>query len=173
MNGVPSWDLFIILFFVIGISYGFVLQRERIIATLLSVYVALAVVQVWSDTVHQFFLGDKTILNQIFIRYNTTPFTIQIGLFALVVILLTTRGGLITPPGSRGLMTPIELFIYSSLNTALILSSVFQFLPESSRTAFSETSKMARFIIQYHTWWVILPVIAIIVLSLRRKIVPQ
>ena len=41
----PSWDLFIALFFVIGaLLYGFSLGRDRIIVIMVSIFMALAVV---------------------------------------------------------------------------------------------------------------------------------
>ncbi|KKQ73417.1 MAG: hypothetical protein US94_C0034G0005, partial [Berkelbacteria bacterium GW2011_GWB1_38_5] len=57
----PSWDLAIVVFFLIGIAFGYILQREKIVATLLSVYVALVVTQVFSGNVLSFFQGDKTL----------------------------------------------------------------------------------------------------------------
>src|SRR3989338_9646656 len=42
----PSWDLFILLFFIIAaLLYGFSLGRERIMTILVSVYIALAIIE--------------------------------------------------------------------------------------------------------------------------------
>ena len=43
-----TWDLLISIFFIMGISYGFILQREKILATILAVYVSWAVSLVWA-----------------------------------------------------------------------------------------------------------------------------
>ena len=41
----PTWDLFIFLFFIVfSLLYGFSLGRDRIIAIIVSIYMALAVV---------------------------------------------------------------------------------------------------------------------------------
>ena len=52
----PSWDLAIAVFFLIGMTFGYILQREKIVATLLSVYVALVVTQIFAGNVFEFFL---------------------------------------------------------------------------------------------------------------------
>ena len=41
----PSWDLFILMFFVVGaLLYGFTLGRERVIVLIVSMYMGLAVI---------------------------------------------------------------------------------------------------------------------------------
>ncbi len=164
---LPSWDLFITLFFVIGLAYGFILQRERIVATLMSVYAALVVSQLLVDPVGQFFKGDKTLFNQIWIRSDTSPFTIRVVLFILVIVLLSAKGGINSSKG-RGAMSHFEVLIYSALNTVLIVSSIFSFLPEPTRDMYANGSKLVSTIIQYHDWWLLVPVGALIFFGFQR-----
>src|SRR6476661_277846 len=135
-GALPSWDLFITLFFIIGLAYGFILQRDRIVATLMSVYAALVVSQLLVDPVGQFFQGDKTIFNQIWIRSNTSPFTIHLALFVGIIVLLSAKGGMVGTKG-RGVMSHAEVLVYSALTTALIVSSIFSFMPDPTRSAYA------------------------------------
>lgn len=167
MVTVPTWDLFLTLFFIIGVAYGFILQRDKTIITLISVYVALVVTQVLAGPVQEFFAGEKTLFGQFFINANVSPFTIQMVLFAGIIALVSAKSGL-AGRESGGLMSPIEVFGYSALNTALIISSIFFFMPEAMRAGFDETSKIAHFLIQFHTWWIILPVALLIFTGFRR-----
>jgi hypothetical protein len=164
---LPSWDLFITLFFIIGLAYGFILQRERIVATLMSVYAALVVSQLLVEPVGQFFKGDKTLFNQIWIRSDTSPFTIHIALFVGIIVLLSAKGGINSARG-RGAMSHLEVLIYSALNTALIVSSIFSFLPEPTRDAYAATSNFVKFIVENHDWWLGVPVAALIVFGFQR-----
>lgn len=168
MISLPSWDLFITLFFIIGISYGFILQREKIIGTLVSVYISLVIVSVWSETIHKFFMGEKAVFNQVFIRSSASPFTIQVILFAAIILLLSAKSGISGAKSTKGLLSPLELLIYSFLTTALILSSIFYFLPAETRAAFAETSRLARLVINYHTWWILLPIVFLVVTGFKR-----
>ena len=164
---LPSWDLFITLFFIIGLAYGFILQREKIVATLMSVYAALVVSQMLVDPVGQFFKGDKTLFNQIWIRSDTQPFTIHLVLFTAIIVLLSAKGGLGSARG-RGVVSHVEVFVYSILNTALIVTSIFSFLPEPTRDAYAAGSKLVSFLITHNTYWLLLPVFALIFFGFQR-----
>lgn len=162
-----SWDLAITVIFLMGIAFGYILQREKIVATMLSVYVGLIMTQAVSGNLQQFFEGSKT-LNQFWLNLHATPFTIRIVVFMATITLLSAKSG-ISGGKTKGLLSPIEIVIYSILTTGLILSSIFYFLPVETRTAFAESSKMAHLIINYYLWWIILPPLALIVTGFFRK----
>lgn len=162
----PSWDLFIGLFFIIGVSYGFMMQREKVVVTMISAYAAMAITEILSPLAEKFFLGDANVGN-VFIKANVSPFTVQTAIFVGVIVLLTVRGGLIGGK-ARGLLSPIEVLMYSALNSALVLSTILFFLADDARNQLAANSKFARFIIDYHTWWLILPVAALIVAGFRK-----
>lgn len=164
---LPSWDLFITLFFIIGLAYGFILQRERIVATLMSVYAALVVSELLVEPVGQFFQGDKTLFNQIWIRSNTSPFTIHLAIFIGIIVLLSAKGGIMGSRG-RGAISHLEVLVYSALNTALIVSSIFSFLPEATSATYAAGSKLVSFIVKYHDWWLILPILALVFFGFQR-----
>lgn len=164
----PSWDLFITIFFIVGIAYGMMLQRERAVVTLVTIYVALVVTQLLTEPVSQFFVGEKTI-NSFFIDGNISPFTVQAVLFISTIILVSTKGGFSGDSSGSGLLSPIEVFSYSLFNTALIATTLVSYLPEASRVALLEQSKMASFLAQYHTYWLLLPIAALIVFGWNRR----
>lgn len=164
----PSWDLAITVFFLIGIVFGYILQREKIVATLVSTYIALVVTQIFAGNVFDFFHGNKLMFDQVWIRANTSPFTVRILVFIAVIALLSAKGG-IGGTKSKGLLSPIETLIVSFLTTGLILSSIFFFMPPETRDAFMNASRFASFIIRYYPFWIITPVIGLIVLGFVRK----
>ena len=164
----PSWDLAIIVFFLIGIAFGYILQREKIVATLLSVYVALIVTKVFAGNVFDFLQGSKTI-GDTFVNSGASPFTVRAIIFMAVIMLLSAKGG-ISGTKSKGIMSPIEIFGLSFLTTGLILTSLFYFMPPESRDAFMANSRMATLVIKYYVWWIIVPVVVMIALGfLGRK----
>lgn len=157
----PSWDLFITIFFIVGIAYGMMLQRERAVVTLMTIYVALVVTQLLADPVGRFFIGEKTI-NSFFIDSNVSPFTVQAGLFVATLILVSSKGGLKGERQGNGLLAPVAVLTYSFLNTALISTTLISYLPEASRTEFLAQSSMASFLAAHHLYWLLLPIIALI-----------
>ncbi len=161
MQTVPSWDLFLVIFFIVSIGYGFVLQRDKVIVTMLAVYAGIVMANVFGGPLQSFFQGDKTIGNQLFIKANATPFTVQAGVFILVTILVSMRSGL-GRSGSRSTLSTFELVVFSFLNSALILTAIFSFLDPAARDHFAETSKIARMFITHQTWWTLAPIIALV-----------
>lgn len=125
------------------------------------------VTQVATPYIQQFFAGDAT-LGSIFIKASPTPFMIRIGLFLVIVVLLTTRGGLAGMRG-RGLLSPIEVAIYSTLNSAIILSSVLSFLDDGVRATLLNGSQLARYVLQFHDVWIIAPVVILVIMGFRRR----
>ena len=164
---LPSWDLIITLFFIVTLAYGFIMQRDKTVITLISVYVALVIVQVMAEPIQEFFAGEKTVLGQLFIKSSASPFTIKTILFAAIIALVSTKSGLSSKGESS--ISPIEIFGFSFLNAALILSSVFYFMPEATRDGYAEMSRLANFIINYHTWWIVLPVILLIITGWKKS----
>lgn len=158
---VPSWDLFITLFFIVAIGYGFILQRDKVVTTLLSIYTAIVVSGVAAEPVRLFFAGDKTLGNQVWVKSSASPFTIQAIVFIAVIVLVSAKSGL-SGKGTRGMLSPLELVVYSCLNAALILSSIFSFMGPAQSQAFAESSRMANLIINHHTLWVIFPIIFLV-----------
>jgi len=164
----PTWNLAITVIFLIGIVFGYILQREKIIATLLSVYVALVVTQLFAGNVFDFFQGNKVLFNQVWIRSNASPFTVRVLVFLAVIALLSAKGG-ISGTKSKGVLSPIEIMILSFLATGLILSSIFFFMPPETRDAFIKSSALASFVIRYYPLWVVTPIIVLVGLGFVRK----
>ena len=164
----PSWDLAIAVIFLIGIAFGYILQRDKIVGTLLGVYVGLIMTQAISGNIQHFFQGDTTLFNQIWIHANASPFTIRVLIFAITLVIVSAKAN-ISGGKSKGVLTPIEIIVYSTLTTGLIIGSIFYFMPANSLTPFLATSRLAKLIIQDYTWWVILPVIFMLISGFLHK----
>jgi hypothetical protein len=163
VQAVPSWDLFLSIFFIVSIGYSFVLQRDKVVVTLLAIYAGIVLANITGEPLQAFFQGDKTIGDQIFIKANASPFTIAAGVFLLTTILVSVRSGL----GNRGSssssrLTLFELGLFSFLNSALILTAIFSFMDPEARAVFAEQSRIAKVFIDRETWWMVAPLIALI-----------
>ena len=165
---LPSVDVFIGLFFLAGIAYGFILQREKTITTLISVYIGLVVASSFSGTVFDFFNGNKVIANQIWIRGNASNSTIAIAIFLLTTFFVS---GAINSKSKKsdGDLSLLEIIIYSALMMALILSSILGFFPEAIRNHYIETSMSAKYLWSLRTLFVVLPPLMLIFLNWKRK----
>ncbi len=162
VQAVPSWDLFLAIFFIVSMGYSFVLQRDKVVVTLLAIYAGIVMAQVLGAPLQQFFQGDKTIGNQLFIKANASPFTISAGIFLLTTIMVSIRSGMGRGGSAKGTLSAFELGIFSFLNSALILTAVFSFMDPAAREQFAAASRIARIFIGHQAWWFIAPLIAMI-----------
>lgn len=145
----PTWDVFIVLFFVVTVFlYGISLGRDRILVILVSIYMALAVVS-----------------NAPFLMRSGTNFalraTIFIGVF-LLLFFLVSRTALTKIFGSLASGKLWQVLLFSTLQVGLLVSITLSFLPPEAievlhpitRTIFA--SSIGRF------GWVSAPIVAMI-----------
>ena len=102
----PTWDLFIVLFFIVAaFIYGLSLGRDRVIAILVSVYMAMAVVN--TAPFIGSFSGEVGVANMFVVRVSTF-----IGVLILLFFLLS-RSALVSTIASsdeRGSWWQVLLF---------------------------------------------------------------
>jgi hypothetical protein len=154
----PSWDLFIVLFFIIAaFIYGLSLGRDRVIAILVSVYMALAVVNTAP------FIGnyDTEIgVTDLFVLKLST----FVGVLVLLFFLLSRSALLATVANSDSRGSWWQVLLFSFLHVGLIISIVLSLLPDSFTSGLSPltqsifTSEISTFI------WVIAPIVAMVVI---------
>ncbi len=159
----PSWDLFIVLFFVVAaLLYGLSLGRDRIIVILVSIYMSLAIVE------HAPFISDPNFQNNINNAISQV-FVFRISAFLFVFIFLffmLTRSALVKTIASSDSSGPWwQVLLFSILHVGLIVAITLSFLPpEATKNLAPLTRQLfatpnAKFV------WIILPIIAMVVLK--------
>lgn len=150
---VPTWDLFIGIFFVItALIYGLSLGRERVLVILVSIYMAFAVASnlpfINEEVAQKFNFGPAFVM-------RTVVFLVLIA----ALFFLFSRMGLFMSSGSRTSLPLVALF--SILHVGLFITVIFSFMPAAFISGVSETtqvlfdSDMGRFL------WILSPVIAL------------
>lgn len=148
---VPSWDLFIYLFFAIGaVLYGMALGRDRVLAMLISIYIGLAI----SSNLP--FLNEKT-AGKVGL---SSVFMLRLLVFAAVLVLgfyVFSRVGLVSISSDSKVW---HVFLFSFCQVGLLVSIVLSFLPSEilqSLNPFTRQvfmTEMARFL------WILAPLAA-------------
>jgi hypothetical protein len=161
---LPTWDLIITLMLIVGIGYGVILQRERILATLVGVYVGMVVAQNWGPSVYQFLSGNTILFDQLWIKANASPFAIKALLFGLIVVFLTIKSDFSqSMKESNAPLSGLMVIAYSFLTTTLTISAILSFLPPAQLNAITIRSNLADFLVDNFILWLVLPVIAMII----------
>lgn len=149
----PSWDLFIVLFFIVAaFLYGISLGRDRIMVILVSIYMALAVVNSAPEEI--------VIQNVFVIRVSAF-----IGIFLLLFFLLSRSALLKTIAASDAKGSAFHVFIFSVLHVGLLISVVLNFLPATGVEKLAPLTRTLFVTPTAHFLWIIAP---ILVMSLIR-----
>jgi len=155
----PSWDLILILFFLVGsVIYGMSMGRDRIIVVLVAVYMAIAIVS-YAPYISNFVTEVKI--------GNTFAFqvTMFVGVFAVLFFLISQSALLKHLGGAAERGGTFSAMIFSVLHTGLLISVILSYLPKEAVNVFSPqiqrffVADIAKFV------WVVAP---IIVMALTR-----
>ncbi|MBI2636576.1 MAG: hypothetical protein HYW81_00040 [Parcubacteria group bacterium] len=151
----PTWDMFIILFFLVAsFVYGLTLGRDRIIMILITVYITLAVVGV-APFMDELIPPDAN-PNNVFM-YKIVLF---LGVFVALFFLLSRSAILRALARSDAPGEWWQIVVFSILHVGLLISITLSFIPEEY---YGQLSQMTRdwFVGEGAVFfWVIAPVAA-------------
>ncbi len=160
---VPSWDLFILLFFIIAsLLYGFSLGRERIMAILVAVYVALAIVKAlpFTNDISAQIGIQKVFLFQIFSF---------LGAFVILFFFLS-RSILLSSLERNQRGSWWQIFFFSFLHVGLIIAVILSFLPREAITALAPWTQQVFVSDVGYFVWIVAPVLAMMLATERDDI---
>jgi hypothetical protein len=146
------------------VAFGFLMQKDKIQATLISTYIALAVTTIWGDQIYRILTGNEVVMNQIWFRANFNPFILKTALFISFLLLLSFKSKVISGKNSK-ISSPFIAIAYSALAGFLIISSLLSFMPTAQRATILSDSALAGFMYNLRTWWVLLPALMMIFVS--------
>ena len=157
----PTWDVIILLFFLVTVLvYSFTLGRDRIVAILISTYLALAVA-----TNFPFINQLEDAINKGGIFGLQAPAFLII--FALLFFFLSRSQliqGLTSLSGSWW-----QIILFSLLQVGLLVSIILSFLPESTMQYLSVFPKAVFLSDLGRFCWIVLPIIALIFINRKPK----
>lgn len=157
---VPTWDLVLLVFFTASVVYGFLMGKDKIMVTILGTYVGLVIANQWGARVFNIVSEQSAVLNDSWIKGNLSVFIVKVALFAIVLLIVALRGGLIPQfHANGGVLGMVMPLLYSVFSAALIAASILDFLPEETRNQVIEKSVIAAPLVAYYSWWLIIPVL--------------
>lgn len=161
----PTWDIVLLVFFSASVVYGFLMGKDKIMVTILGAYVGLVIANQWGARVFDMVSHQSNVINTGWMQGNLSIFIVKVALFALVILIIAMKSGWLTgmSGGDGGVFGMAMPLIYGILSAALIAASILDFLPEETRQQVIEKSSLAAPLVAYYSWWLILPVILIMV----------
>ncbi len=160
----PTWDLFIILFFIVSaFIYGMTLGRDRVILILVAIYMGLAVIHAapFLDTLEPVGYGPNNVF--------AFRITIFIALFILIFFLLSRSTILRTLAKSESPGALWQVIIFSLLHVGLLISITLSFIPEEFHAQLSESTRQWFIGEQAEFFWVIAPIVGMALIRDREE----
>ncbi len=149
----PTWDLFIFLFFVVAaFLYGISLGRDRILVIMVSIYMALTVVNTAPDTI--------AVKDLFVIRVSAF-----LGLFLVLFFLLSRSALLRSIAAADNKGNWLQVFVFSILHVGLLISVTLSFLPAEVVKQLSPLTKSIFILPPAPFLWVLAPIIAMVVFT--------
>jgi len=156
----PTWDLFIILFFLVSaLMYGLVLGRDRIVLMLISIYMGLAVLR--SSPFLDQLIPEDYGPNNIFIF----KISLFIGVFVILFFFLSRSSVLRTLAKNDAPGGWIQVIIFSMLQVGLLISITLSFVSPEYRGQLSDFTREWFLGPQAEFFWIIAPIVAIALLG--------
>lgn len=159
----PTWDIFVLLFFICAsFLYGITLGRDRIILTLIAIYIALAVVNT-APYLSNF-------------RSTGSEFALRMLLFVGAFIILffaLARSAFLRNIGSPAAGKWWQVILWSFLHVGLLTSVMLSFLPGTALHYFAPltqtlfTGNLGRF------FWLVAPIVVMVFIGDDRRGRPQ
>lgn len=159
-----SWDLFIILSFVVMGVYGFLLGRGRVFNILINSYVGYVVAFELGDFAYSYLSRAAQLSHSV----NITLFGAKVFVFALVVFVLTLNAELM---GVRddAYVSKVWTVLYGLLAAGLVLSSIFAFMGGAEQILLFSSSTLATKVTNLRLFWLTAPILAVIVANVMSR----
>jgi hypothetical protein len=154
-----TWDIGILAVCAILVAYSIFIRKHKSLATLVSVYIAYFIATSWGTKIAAFFSGDRVVFNNLWIKANATPFSIQVALLVLFTILLSS---FVKLGGRRSRYSLAEVILYSISTVALALMFIMLLMPDPLRESVLQSSKIAPYIYNWREWVLVVPVFVMI-----------
>lgn len=162
----PTWDLFILIFFVVAsLIYGISLGRDRIIVILVSIYMSLAIVN-YIPFVAEF--NARISVNDAF----ALRVTVFLGVFILLFFFLS-HSALMRTLGHGATQGKFwQVMVFSFLHVGLLISVTLSFFPSDLAGILSPFTRAFFLSNIARAMWVLLPVLAMALLG-RKEDLPR
>jgi len=150
----PTWDLFIIVFFLMAaFVYGLTLGRERIIVILVAIYMALAIINAapFLDSLTPSDSGPNNIF--------AFKISVFLGIFVILFFLLSRNTLLRALTKSEAPGNWWQVIIFSMVHVGLLISITLSFIPSEFYDQLSPITRSWFVGVEARFFWIIAPIV--------------
>jgi uncharacterized membrane protein YcfT len=126
-----TWDLFVIVFFAVIISYSFIVGKHESIKIIIATYIAILAVQGVGNIIERLSGETEPVLDVLGVSVDITLFsTTKLLLFVVAIIILAVRGGFEVEfsKETNGIVSAIITGLFGFGTAGLLLSTLITYL---------------------------------------------
>ncbi len=180
MTVTPTWDLFIIVFFGLVITYSFIIGKHEAVKIIISTYIAILAVEGIGNVISRITGDSRPLLSVLGLNINTDILTaVKLVVFIALIIFIAIRSGLeIEYRKDHG--GPVNLVLtglFGFATAGLLLISLFIFVANvrimdpsieklEAVAALLDKSKLMQVMILNQDLWFALPALLLIAVGL-------
>lgn len=178
MQVALTWDLLVIIFFVVIMSYSYIVGQNGTIKIILSSYVAMLAANGLGNLLVKYIQLSQPLIKIFDTTADSNLVIFKIFVFIVMMLVLVLKGGFIIDMGRQAsvLVRLLSVTIFGFLSAGLIMSTILVFIAGSSVDGFmvstlQEAIKIptqtlfVRSLIDYYNFWFAAPAIAFVLLS--------
>lgn len=180
-----SWDLFVVVFFVIITAYSLIIGKDNTLKVILGTYISLVCADAIGEIIGHYFMGTQMFLLMAKeARLESTEealIFIKVLVFVIMVILFAIKGAYSvgTSRGSGVVSLVLHLF-YAACSAGLIVSSILILISgvsvvggggtvSDALKALTDQSYMVKNLVYYHKFFFMIPAVAFLLHSFLSK----
>lgn len=135
MTITPTWDLFIIVFFGLVITYSFIIGKHEAVKIIISTYIAILAVEGIANIITRITGDSRPILNVMGLNIDTDILTaVKLVVFIALIVFIAVRSGLEIDynkdPG--GPINVLLTAVFGFATAGLLMISLFIFVTDVS-----------------------------------------
>lgn len=184
MELIPTWDLIIIVFFVIIMAYSLIIGRGQTLKVILATYVSLLAADGIGNLIVRFLIGPDASF-QIFSIQPSQYGVVMLKLIIMLVmvVLLVLRGGYeaAEPDAGGPFLNSFSSVLLGFLSAGLIVSGILVYLsggsflpnigfePTTLAVSIYNSSQLAQILIDNSSVWFSLPALGFVLIGLMSE----
>jgi len=131
MDLTLSWDLFVVVFFAMVITYAYIIGKHQSLKIIIATYIATVAVQGIGNILSKMSGGSAPMLSTIGITFDSTVLsTIKLVVFLASIVFIVARGGIEIQYGKEtgSFLNMIITGLFGFASAGLLLSTLLTFI---------------------------------------------
>jgi len=176
MQILPTWDLFIIVFFAIILAYSFIVGRNSTLKIIIASYIAILTADGFGNMLDRFLLSPARLVDTPTAFGPESLVIFKILAFVLVILLITVRGSFfVAMDRERSLiLNLVTTGAFGFLSAGLIIATILVYISGGAFVGnatsavgldITADSILAKLMTENYNIWFSLPAVAFVVMS--------